>query len=961
MLLKKYRNQLVNIFKLFCFILLVYNSFDILFTYLSFDYNIKLMFASNSFVTELPQISVCTENDVLYDKNKVIEVFKLREEYKEHVRYVDQNNQVHFYFDYHTKTLPFNYFSSKSKNQILKKKYKLNEFFGKYQQIIENELNYEERKEFVVKANQLFECSAKVHFRYDSQQKTIDNCFNEFQVLESISNNKDYGICYTFYAYNKIILKDKDNLKLKIKYEIQKDFIIFSFLNKYTDEMEIIYSDLYFNTYFMTFDDKSTGFREKQMATKVERVGLKADLIIRQTSMQSLSTPYMTYCENDGKYNLTSCLQNCIADLKSNKIIKSLENISLNIDHNISWRRSNMETSLCQQRCPRTCLQTYFSIAFQNIHHTYYEDSVIVVKPTNDKNFLYTAEIDMSLTQCVANIGGLLGLYLGLSLVDIVALLKEMLKKLRLVIKNLIAHISQLKLVLEQMMTILKVLEAIRWKTLFQLMTFPVLISQIFDIFDDYFSYDTQSSFEFVPYILNNFRYSVEDFPFITICNDHILEDIYLKRSFDRSLFEIVPKIWDNIIWNETIIYNDVNNYIEMSKQNINNRMLTEWNKNISKIIEKMSDTYLQRQITHLNLRNIGQPYVSGFKIGFVSSFLKTYAKYFMFKTWNESMIMRQLVEDKNVNGINATLDMLRFYSYHFDDGKELYNGGSTKKLPEEVPLFNVEYQTLSPNGKCLTYKPKEILKNNFTFNVFMYQKRIVDRNFPNYLKQKIFLNSQKCLPIFTNNDNHFTTDWKRNHIILKISKYEFERLGKPYDTHCQQYDNSSQSKCLNDCYIKQYLTRFGCIPNHNKYHTIILDEAFINHPFEFCNRNLLDNITQLEITMQDQCHHKCDVSCFEEVFEAKSELSEEKAIYQIIFQNDIYTKITYIAKITFISLLINIVNTINFWNCTSFIYTLNIFYPSSFFFRLHIRLMDILKNNHIYFYSIIEPKIRVI
>ena len=960
LVLKNFRNKLVNVFKLFCFILLVYNSFHILFTYLSFDYNIKLMFASNSFGTDLPQISVCTENNVLYDKNKVMEGFKLREEYEKYVRYVDKYYKDHF--NIKQLELPFDDYDYKIR-KVLKKKYILSKYFGKYQRIIETELNYEEKEVFVVKANQLFECSAKVHFKDDFRLKTIDNCFNEFQVLESFGNNKNYGIRYTFYPYHKISLKDEDNLEIKIKYEIQKNFIIFAAFNQKVDEMEIIYSDLYFNTYFMITDDQSTGFPDKHLATKVERVGLKADLIIAKTSIQSLSTPYMKYCENNENYNFTKCFHDCITDSKLKQINTSYEITRFKIKNKSTITRGKqiLLVNHCNRRCPRTCLQTYNSITFQNIHHTYYEDSVIFVKASKAKNILHAAEVSMSLTQCVANIGGLLGLYLGLSIVDLGQVLKEMLRKLRRLIRNLIDHISQfnqvneIKNVLERLVTFVKALETIRFQTLFQLMAFPVLISQIFFIFDDYFSYGTQSSFEFVPYVLNNYMYSMDDFPSITVCNDHILEDIYLKRSFDRSLLEIVPKLRDNITWNETITYNDVNNYIEKSRLNIKNNIyvLVKWNENISQIIGKMSDTMLQMQITHFNTRYLARATVCGANIEFFSIFYKTYAKYLMFKTWNESMIMRQLVEDKCVNGINATLDMLRFYSLHFYDGNEHSHLNSMK----EIPIMNVKYKTLSPKGKCLTYKPKELFQDNYTFNVSIFLKKIIAGNFPSYLKQKIFINSQKYLPIFTNDDNQFTTDWKRNNMILKISKYEFERLGKPYDTHCQQYENSSQSKCLNDCYINQYLTRFGCIPNHNKYHTIILDQTFINNPLEFCNHNLFDNITQLENYMQDLCNDKCDVQCFEEVFEAESQISEVKGTYQLIFAKDFYTKITYTAKVTFIALLINIVNTINFWHGTSFISALNLLYSSSF----SIRLTNILKNNRKYFYHIIKPKIKVI
>ena len=844
------------------------------------------------------------------------------------------------------------------KYKILERNYNLSEYFAKYQRIIEKELNYEEREKFIVKANQLFECSAKIHFRYDSQQKPIDNCFEEFKLLESFGNNKDYGICYTFFANNyNIVLKDKDFLKIKINYKIQKNFMIIGAYKYEAEGMEIIYSDLNFNSYFMITDNKNKSFPEKHLATKVEKVGLKADLIIRKTSMQTLSTPYMDYCENNVNNNFTECFQKCLADLISTHKYSKISR--LNLKNKITYKIRIMTVNQCHKICSRTCVFTYYSIAFQNIHHTYYEDSVIYVRPTKDKNIQYTLEVNMSLTQCVANIGGLFGLYLGLSIVDLGQILKDMYRKLRHRIRYLIAYISHMKFaskikyLFKKLRTYRKIFEIIRWEMVFQLMAFPVIITQIFFIINDYFLYVTDSSVKFIPYILTNNMFSVNDFPSITVCNDHILEDIYLKRSFDRSMLEIFPKLNNNITWNETISYDSIERYIDWTSYYIKNKMFTKWTKNVTQMIEKMSDTMLQMQITKYNVEVLTDPSKIGHNIEVLSFFYKTYAKYFMFKTWNESMIMRQLVEDKSINGISRTLKMLRFYSYHFHVGVYKY-------VPhKKVPIMNIQYQTLSPYGKCLTYRPIEIVQNNFTFNMSFKLKNLWDI-FPPYLKHKIFIHSSKYLQFFSSKDYQYTTDWKRNNIILKISKYEFERLGKPYDTHCQQYDNSSQSKCLNDCYINQYLTRFGCIPNHNKYHTIILDQTFINNPFEFCNHNLFDNIKQLENYIQDQCNDKCDVPCFEEVFEARSELSEDNANYQIVFPKNFYSKITYTAKVTFITLLINIVNTINFWHGTSFISALDILYSLSFLSTIHIRLTNILSERRINFYQLVKPKIKV-
>ena len=90
-------------------------------------------------------------------------------------------------------------------------------FYRPYEKRIFESLSFDEMKNLTISANELFKCSAKLHFRYesfDSNATIIENCFQSFDVLESIYGN-DFGICYTFFAKNySIFLKDDDYIKL---------------------------------------------------------------------------------------------------------------------------------------------------------------------------------------------------------------------------------------------------------------------------------------------------------------------------------------------------------------------------------------------------------------------------------------------------------------------------------------------------------------------------------------------------------------------------------------------------------------------------------------------------------------------------------------------------------------------------------------------------------------------------
>ena len=90
-----------------------------------------------------------------------------------------------------------------------------------------NDLIFDEMKNLTISANELFNCSAKLHFRNESfvsNATIIENCFDRFEVLQSIYGN-EFGICYTFFAKNySIFLKDDDYIEFHINYEIQQRF-----------------------------------------------------------------------------------------------------------------------------------------------------------------------------------------------------------------------------------------------------------------------------------------------------------------------------------------------------------------------------------------------------------------------------------------------------------------------------------------------------------------------------------------------------------------------------------------------------------------------------------------------------------------------------------------------------------------------------------------------------------------
>ena len=88
-----------------------------------------------------------------------------------------------------------------------------------------DELSFEEKRNLMIRANHMINCSAKLHSRYDSNYTQTKNCVQDFKVLESIYGNQDFGICFTFFDSNeRFYLKDDDFIEFKFSYENGPDF-----------------------------------------------------------------------------------------------------------------------------------------------------------------------------------------------------------------------------------------------------------------------------------------------------------------------------------------------------------------------------------------------------------------------------------------------------------------------------------------------------------------------------------------------------------------------------------------------------------------------------------------------------------------------------------------------------------------------------------------------------------------
>ena len=65
------------IFKLFCFIVLINQAWNLTIEYLKFSSNVKLEDKNDKSYKKLPAIHVCTEFDILFNRNKLYSEFNI--------------------------------------------------------------------------------------------------------------------------------------------------------------------------------------------------------------------------------------------------------------------------------------------------------------------------------------------------------------------------------------------------------------------------------------------------------------------------------------------------------------------------------------------------------------------------------------------------------------------------------------------------------------------------------------------------------------------------------------------------------------------------------------------------------------------------------------------------------------------------------------------------------------------
>ena len=241
----------------------------------------------------------------------------------------------------------------------------------------------------------------------------------------------------------------------------------------------------------------------------------------------------------------------------------------------------------------------------------------------------------------------------------------------------------------------------------------------------------------------------------------------------------------------------------------------------------------------------------------------------------------------------------------------------------------------ISPYGLCNTYYfgynnnnfefRKYIMDFRYKLNSYRFTGYYIDIN---YYKIKFIIHSPNRFPDIFDNIIQFKDLLVDQRINIKIIRYDFKRLPKPYDTQCYDYrDNETQIHCINKCYETEYRKHFQCIPRNNSLLTVRLYDKYIEPNVTFCINYSINNRHDFNRRLSIWCKNQCPVQCLDSLYLSIMEVSSYIGFsYPFRFNGDYYTSINYSATFTFIGLIISIANIMSLWHGISFIDLLNRF-----------------------------------
>ena len=510
-------------------------------------------------------------------------------------------------------------------------------------------------------------------------------------------------------------------------------------------------------------------------------------------------------CDTNG-IGWKTCYQNCIESniVSNNYCIPNPFTDKGFILHNSSntlikiCKYTELKTRVCIKKCLKLCLQIYYETRIEDKGYNFDKNSDIRIQYRNAKNFEYKAIARIVFTELLSNIGGLFGLWFGLSFVDIYYVIKTLsinLKRILLKLMNtnffrqIFRKFQQKFLkIIRNLILIMDSIERLQWKRLLAIISCPFFAVQIYNLLEDFLQYSTQISVEFIAYNKSEGKYSINEFPSITVCNEHNIRNYLFDDEYR----------------------NQINSTLEMFRKGYFANFECKRSKINTTLIYSFSPSVILYFLEYS--MNLGCNY-NPFNVNVSRSFLRNLDNF-------------NMTLSTNLGTINLEMD---FYDQHY----------ICKNLIENMEItYCSKVQKISPYGKCVTYHGHSTDNSQLSyidsFTLREHRPRMfnkdLERNY--YMINKFFIHPSNTFIKSVDQEFHISDQSKHlsKLFMARIAKTQFQRLPEPYDTKCHEYYGSNQYECLNQCFGRKYLDQFGCIPISNSLYTFVLNGKLLFH-----------------------------------------------------------------------------------------------------------------------------------
>ena len=440
-----------------------------------------------------------------------------------------------------------------------------------------------------------------------------------------------------------------------------------------------------------------------------------------------------------------------------------------------------IDDNICEKMCPQNCDQTYYSIIFESIirnnlliNERYSKDLMLKIVNRPIKNYNYQALIKVNLIECVTNIGGLLGLYIGLSIVDLSDIAKTMLTRMITMIEYITSMLClqilriRSKKIIKNILTYLRMVKKLPLKHIINAITTPILLMQIFYLVQEYLQYPTQSSTEFPLFetnasSTNRVRISGKEFPDISLCHtiniDHLLFDTSLSDNVRKTLENIDDVKVRHLDYEET--KKNIDLFTSTHKYTCENRSLyirrDYWQ--VFQMFERLVKNKWTKIILSGELFNMNFIYDFCFNDNkqneYFAHLCKTMIKYIAVNSYDEFDMLMEPITNRKKFGLNATLDLFTQFN--------LYHHVSTRFGLKSVELTPNKL-SLTPYGMCTTISPGQQLADKF-----IEQLPITTLIESSLIKYTVIIHPFNTIPI--HQLNVFNIEQDKDKIII-LSKY---------------------------------------------------------------------------------------------------------------------------------------------------------------------------------------------